>query len=104
MSETNKSSHSGFKYGIIGLSIFLVLIILTAVINTFDFYFFSLLIGLLVFIIGCIGIIGLTKSLKGLKEPNTLKKVIGVVINFGIVGLFILVIVANFLDLYKAFS
>ncbi|WP_405207216.1 hypothetical protein [Aquimarina sp. LLG6339-5] len=104
MSETNKNSHSGFKYGITGLSIFLVLIILTAIINTFDFYFLSLLIGLLVLIIGCIGIIGLTKSLKGLKEPNTLKKVIGIVINFGIVGLFVSAIIANFLDMYKAFS
>jgi len=104
MIDGNKNSHSGFKYGVIGFSIFLIIIVLSVIINTLDHYFLSLLIGLLVFIIGFIGVIGLTKSLKGLKEPNTSKKIIGLVLNSVIVGVFISAIVANILDIYKALS
>lgn len=104
MIEVNKNSHSGFKYGIIGLSIFIILIILTIIINTLKSYYLSILIGLLAFIVGCIGIIGLTKSLKGLKEPNTTKKIIGFILNIGIVSVFISAIIANFLDIHKALN
>ncbi|PLB17748.1 MAG: hypothetical protein TRG1_3422 [Flavobacteriaceae bacterium FS1-H7996/R] len=40
--------------------------------------------------------------MRGLKEPNTLKKIIGIIINFGIVTLFIFVIISNILDIYNA--
>ncbi|WP_459212241.1 hypothetical protein [Aquimarina rhabdastrellae] len=104
MIKRNVKSHNGFKYGVISFLMILVLIMITAVINTLKFSFSLLLIGFLTILIGYMGIIGLIKSLKGIKEPNTSKKIIGLILNIGIVSLFISLIIANFLDIYKAFN
>ena len=102
MTENNLNSHKGFKYGILGIGLILVLIILTQLLNTLISDFASILIGLLTFAVGIISIIGFIKSIKGIKEPNTAKKIIGIIINFGIVILFLSVIIANIYDIYKA--
>ena len=102
MIENNKNSHKGFKYGILGIGLILILIILTQLLNTLKSDFVSILIGLLVFAVGIISIIGLIVSLKGIKEPNTAKKIIGIIVNFGIVILFMSVIITNIYDIYKA--
>lgn len=102
MAENNINSHKGFKYGIFGISLILILIILTQLLNTLKSDFASMLIGLLTFVVGMISIIGFTKSLQGIKEPNTIKKIIGIIINFGIVILFFSVIITNIYDIYNA--
>ncbi|MFI0427954.1 hypothetical protein [Mariniflexile sp. HMF6888] len=100
----NKYSHQGFKFSMIGLILIILLIAFTLVLNTLSSYIYSLLIGALAFFIGIFAIVGFVKSLQGLKEPNTSKKIIGIIINLGIVMLFISVIIANFIDIYKAFT
>ncbi|AXP79632.1 hypothetical protein CJ739_535 [Mariniflexile rhizosphaerae] len=102
MAKTNINSHSGFKYGITELGLIIILVVLTQFLDSQNSDIYSILIGLLTFVIGIVSIIGLAKSLRGLKEPNTLKKIIGIIINFGIVTLFIFVIISNILDIYNA--
>ena len=102
MTEINKNSHKGFKYGILEIGLILILIILTQLLNTLTSDFASILIGFFTFTIGIISIIGFIKSIKGIKEPNTAKKIIGITINFGVVILFLSVIIANIYDTYKA--
>ena len=104
MTSSNINSNKSFEYAILGVGLILVIIILTILLNTSKYDFISLLIGLLTFVIGIIGVIGSIVSIKGLKEPNTVKKIIGIILNFGIVILFLSVIIANIYDMYKAFS
>lgn len=102
MVKSKTYSNKGFKYCIIGISLIfiLVLVLLITSPNVSDFE--SLLIGFLVFTLGIISIIGLLASIKGLKEPNTVKKIIGLIFNFGIVLLFLAVIIGNIYDIYTA--
>lgn len=104
MTENNLNSHKGFKYGILGIGLILTIIALTQLLNTLKSDFASILIGLLVFAVGIVSIIGFIKSIKGFKEPNTAKKIIGIILNFGIAILFMSVIIANIYDIYKAFT
>lgn len=60
------------------------------------------LIGLALLSTGVLGVIGSIQGLKGLKESKSFKKVIALAINFGIVILFVFLILANVIDLYKA--
>ena len=104
MDITNKNSHSGFKFGVIGLGLILTMIILTKLSNSQNYSSISIIIGLLTLGAGITAIIGFVKSLKGLKEPKTAKKIIGIIINFGIVAIFISIIIANIFDVVKALS
>ena len=74
MSKINLYSHSGFKFGVIGLGLILTMIIVTLLRDTFNSSIISIIIGLLTIGAGIAAIIGLVKSLKGIKEPNTIKK------------------------------
>ena len=104
MAKKNINSHNGFKYGIIGLLLIVTMIIMSKTLNNLNSNSSSIIIGLLTIGAGIISIIGLIKSLRGIKEPNTFKKIIGIIINLGIVMLFIYVIAANVSDLYNTFG
>jgi glucan phosphoethanolaminetransferase (alkaline phosphatase superfamily) len=83
MSKINTYSNKGFKSGIVLLVLFFSLIL---------FWFFSFIAfeifftirRILIVIIMIVVIIGIVYSLKGIREPNTLKKIIGLVLNFGL--------------------
>jgi len=104
MTKNNINSHKGFNYGIIGCGLILIFIILTKVFNSPYSDFATFLIGGLSVGIGTVGVIGLVKSLKGIKEPTTVKKYVGTIVNLSIVILFLYVILANVYDTYKLFS
>jgi len=80
------------------------MIIVTLLRDTFNSSIISIIIGLLTIGAGIAAIIGLVKSLKGIKEPNTIKKIIGIIINFGIVALFVSILIANIIDLYRTLN
>lgn len=67
----------------------LIFIILTKTLNILHSDFATVLIGGLSVGIGVVGVIGLLNSLKGIKEPTTVKKNVGIIINLGIVILFL---------------
>jgi len=50
------------------------------------------------------GVLDLLKSISDIKEPNTPQKIIGILLNSGIVLLFAGVIIANIIDIYCALA
>jgi len=64
----------------------------------------ELFIGLSLLIAGILGIIGFFQGIKGRKEHFSLKKLFAFVINTGVVVLLIGLLIANVLDIMKAFS
>lgn len=103
MINTNKNSHKGFRYGLICVFLFVTLVIFTKYFYRLMSDFDTIIIGLLTLSSGLISILGLTKSIKGIKEPNTLKKIIGIVLNVGFVSLFLYIIISNVFDISKLF-
>lgn len=101
MTKNNTNSHKGFNYSILGIGLILISIVLTYFLNTFASDLASILIGVVAFAIGITSVIGFSNSLKGIKEPNTAKKIIGIIVNFGIVVLFLYVIISNGYDIYR---
>ncbi|MEO1031647.1 MAG: hypothetical protein AAFX55_09605 [Bacteroidota bacterium] len=97
-------SHKGFRYAMISLVLSTVVLAGSTLSIAYDLYILSLAIGLITFLIGMISIIGFVFSLKGIKEKNTVKKWIGLVINTAFLLGFVFVIIANIIDIYKAFS
>ena len=100
----NKNSHKGFKLGVISLIGFFGIIIITKYLNNSPNDSTSVIIGFLTISIGIISIIGIVKSIRGLKEPNTLKKITGLILNFGFLSFFLFVITENFLDVLQLFK
>lgn len=98
------NSTKSFKFGLIGIGLMVVMVVLIQLFSPLNSDVASILIGLLTFSIGIIGIVGLVYSLKGIREPNTLKKILGLIISFGTVLLFLFVILSNVYDMYKAFN
>ncbi|TDT46457.1 hypothetical protein CLV90_0507 [Maribacter spongiicola] len=101
MNTNNLNSIKAFKYGMLEIGLLLIVIALIFILNPSKFYAVSIVIGFLLFIIGFISIVGCIISLKGIKEPNTAKKIIGIIINFGALALFLSLIFANIYDLYR---
>ena len=62
----------------------------------------SFIVGLFAVAAGISALIGVVYTFFSLKEPNTVKKLVGAVINFSFLILFIAVIVANIIDIYRA--
>ena len=100
----NKNSHKGFKFGLISLIGFSGIIIISKYLNNSVNDLASIIIGFLSISIGVISIIGIINSIKGLKEPNTLKKIIGLILNFGFVSFFLFVFLTNLSDVFLLFS
>jgi len=104
MVKSNLNSHKGFVYGIFGLGGILVLLLSNKSLKIFQSELATIIMGALFLTIGLTGVIGLSKSLRGLKEPNTLKKVLGIFMNAAIVILYTLLILLNIRSAYSLFS
>ncbi len=64
----------------------------------------ELLIGFPILIAGILGIIGFIQGIKGRKENSSLKKVLAILINSGVVILLIILLIANIIDVLEAFK
>ena len=64
----------------------------------------GLLVGLPIFIAGILGIIGSIHAIKGLKEKKNLKFDFALLINFGVVLIFLGLLLANIMDTAKLFK
>jgi len=62
------------------------------------------LMGILVLVAAFFGISGTVEAFNSLKEPNHWKKWAGMAVNIGMIGLFVALIMANVMDIVKAFS
>lgn len=99
MIKINQNTHRGFIFGLVSS-----LLVITIMI--FMEYFYRLLsdFDTIVFIIlslsfGIISILGLISSIKGIKEPNTFKKIIGIIVNVGFVLIFLYALISYGFDL-----
>ena len=101
MTKTNLQSHGGFVYAIITLGLSLISIALIIFQVTRNTYSISIAVGFLIMVSGILAIIGLVKSLRGYKEPNTFKKISGLLINFLISVCFVLAVTANIVDIFR---
>lgn len=103
---TNNNSQKSFRYAMINLSLVAAIVVTSFVMVFLRFYSegLSVVIGLLVFAIGILSVIGSICAFGGWNEPRSVKKTIGMVLNLAFLGLFLSVIIANIIDLYKAFS
>ena len=104
MTKKPNYSRAGFYYGIISVGILVAGIVIIQLNLLYEVDFGSALIGLLFMAGGFMGVLGLFKSISGIKEPNTPQKIIGILMNGGIVLLFAGVIIANIIDIYRAFA
>lgn len=64
----------------------------------------ELFIGLPLLTAGVLGIIGFTYVLKGRNENSSLKKIFALIINSGVIILFVGLVVANVMDMIKAIN
>ena len=99
MIKVNQNTHRGFNFGL--LSLLLVISILI-----FMKYFYRLLSDfdtnvfiILSLLFGVISILGLINSIKGIKEPNTFKKITGMILNVGFVFVFLYALTSYVFDL-----
>ena len=97
-------SYKSFIYSIIGLLLILFSIGLLIITFTSNNSLYSLISGGLILVASILAIIGLQQSIKGIKEHNTFKKIVGLVLNSAIVALLLFIIGANFYDILKALS
>jgi ABC-type methionine transport system permease subunit len=118
MIKSNTYSHSGFKYGVIVILLILNLFVYSYVLymiqNDLKFrpknfgesnilsVIIELINCLLVVSIGIVSVVGLIKSIKGISESNTLKKIIGFIVNSAVSTLFIILIVVVIKNIFHA--
>lgn len=103
MTKTNLYSHSAFKYGLVGLGLILGALILI-VLGKQHSDSISITVGFLILCGGMTAILGFAKSLRGLKEPNTIKKIVGLITNTVIVSLFVFTVIANIVDVLRVLN
>ncbi len=65
---------------------------------------FSTIIGLLSLIIIILSVIGLINSLKSIREPNSTKKMIGLIFNITLVAAGLFLIIGNIIDVVRVFK
>ncbi|NMH28260.1 hypothetical protein [Flavobacterium silvaticum] len=98
---SSKTNH-GFSYAIFALLLLLIswflfiVLMLNRYFSAGKFFLFPMLISPI------LAVIGLVYSVKGIREPNTFKKIFGLILNVSIPSLFIAVIVKNAIEIYRA--
>ncbi|WP_426430890.1 hypothetical protein ACPX19_00665 [Winogradskyella sp. HB-48] len=97
-------SQKGFKYAIYALSLFLIAIVFAVLTIKLKYDSLSLVLGVLVISFGILGLLGFIASLKGIKEKNTIKKIVGLVINSCLTITILFILIANIYDIYIALN
>jgi hypothetical protein len=89
MLKLNPNTYSAFVFGLISLLLLTTLILFVEYYYQLFSDFDTIILLILVSSFGIISILGFTKSIKGIKETNSWKKIIGITLNVGFVLLFI---------------
>ena len=103
----NAPSHSkkGFQFAIITIVTFLLFLLLQILAAnekiSLDFYRYAS--GFLMILVFVSSIIGFVFSMRGLKEPNSLKKIFGIVANSILFVLFVVTVIMRFIDFNSSF-
>jgi hypothetical protein len=100
----NKNSNRGFIITIIASLLFVIIVILQMAMFHSESYTFSIVFDSFLIGIAIIFMIGLINSLKGLREPNTAKKIIGLIINMSFIVLYVFIFLANINNIKRVFE
>ncbi|WP_299335091.1 hypothetical protein [uncultured Psychroserpens sp.] len=104
----NTPSHSekGFKYAIIAVVCFMLFLLFKVLaareIISIDTYTYGG--GFLMILVVIASLIGFFFSIRGLKDPNSMKKTIGIVVNAILIVLFVITTIVNAIDFSNSFS
>jgi len=98
MTHANQHTHKGFNFGLISL----FLVVTTAIFMNYFYRLFNSF-DTIVFVIlslsfGIVSILGVTYFIKGMKEPTTFKKVLGMFLNSGTLLLFLYGLISYIVD------
>ena len=93
----------GFNYALINLGVISLLVLAQLAEKTWAISCYPAF-SLMYMVITGLSFVGLVDSIKGLKDPKSAQKFIGLLLNSTYVILFVCVLVANILDLYIFFS
>lgn len=96
----NKNSNKAFQFAIISMVCFLIFVLFQflAASNEISEDTYTYASSFTISIIFIAAIVGFINSIKGLKEPNSVKKIIALLVNVVLILLLVGVIVANVMD------
>ena len=94
----------GFRYAMISLVLFVIALVGITLSMRLDLEALSLVSGALILVVGVLALIGFIASLKGIKEKNTAKKIIGLIVNACFLIFIVGVFLVNVYDIYRAFN
>jgi predicted tellurium resistance membrane protein TerC len=99
MNENTRNSQKGFRYGIISLSLLLSIAIIMEIMKPLvsDLW---MLLGLVEIGCGILALIGLPKCIKGLNEPKTKIRNVGIIANGCVVLFFIILMISHSFELF----
>lgn len=97
-------SQKGFKNAMYALSLFLIAIVFAVLTINLKYDSISLVSGVLLISVGIFGLLGFIASLRGIKEKNSLKKIVGLVINSSLTITILIILIANIYDIYRALN
>tara|TARA_R110000868_G_scaffold315219_3_gene576115 strand:+ start:372 stop:686 length:315 start_codon:yes stop_codon:yes gene_type:complete len=101
MSSTKLTSNSAFKYAILTIAFIIVFIFADLVLDVEDAGLKSIILGFLILAGTFIAVIGLVKSIIGIREPNSIKKITALIINSVITILLGLLLLSTSIEVLK---
>jgi len=101
---TKKSnSEKAFKYSLVTAGLFIVFMVVKALVGAekIDIEKYGYISAFIMFMVVLFSIIGFIYNMKGLKDPKSIKKIVGLVLNTMFMVLFLTTTIANIIDLIK---
>ncbi|MCD2258950.1 hypothetical protein [Psychroserpens luteolus] len=101
---TSSHSKKGFQFAIITIVTFLLFLLLQflAANEKISLDFYRYVSGFLMILVFVSSIIGFVFSMKGLKDPNSVKKIFGIIANSILFLLFVVTVVMRYIDFKNA--
>ncbi|WP_298896238.1 hypothetical protein [uncultured Psychroserpens sp.] len=101
---TSSHSKKGFQFAIITIVTFLLFLLLQllAANEKISLDFYRYVSGFLMILVFVSSIIGFVFSMKGLKDPNSVKKIFGIIANSILFLLFVVTVIMRYIDFKSA--
>lgn len=103
--NTSVNSQKGFQFGIIAIVCFLVFLLLKGMTGaeyiSIDTY--TYVGGFMMILVVVASLIGFFYAMKSLKEPNSMKKTLALIINTILLVLFVVTTIVNIIDFNNSF-
>ncbi|WP_298757602.1 hypothetical protein [uncultured Psychroserpens sp.] len=101
---TSLHSRKGFQFAIITIVTFLLFLLLQllAANEKISLDFYRYVSGFLMILVFVSSIIGFVFSMKGLKDPNSIKKIFGIIANSILFLLFVVTVIMRYIDFKSA--